>query len=309
MSWVEQYQLSVERQFGNYLFEVGYVGNVTKNLGFGTDINQATNLQTGDRPNPTYQSINATQYIGHSNYNAMQVTAKRQFSNGFSYVANYTWAKALDTGTGNGGNGAGSLDSYQNAYSPAANYAAGASDIRNTLNGTVIYQLPFGKGRQLLNNSALLDEVLGGWQASSTYNYRSGVPFTPLMGTANLSYSQAGNWYPNRIASGKLSHPTVQEWFNPAAFVEPAPHTFGDSRRNILYGAHYADVDFSMAKTFGISAFETPVKIQVKLDAFDIFNHPNYNQPNASIGSGAQVGTITSSLTNRTMQLGGVLRF
>ena len=308
MSYVEQYQLSVERQFGNYLADVTYLGNVTKKLAFPTDINQASNLQTGLRPNPTYQEIDATQYTGEGKYNALQLTAKRQFTNGFSFLANYTWSKALDTGTGMGGDGVG-VDYWQDAYSPAVNYAASAADVRNLLNGSVIYQLPFGKGRRFLNNNALTDALLGGWQASTAYTSRSGMPFTPVMGTANLSYSQSGTWYPNRVKSGKLSNRTVQEWFDTSAFVEPSPHTFGDSRRNILYGPRYADVDLSIAKTFGLNEFHYPLKFQLKLDMTDAFNHPNYAQPNSSVGSGAAYGTISSSYTNRSMQVGGVFRF
>jgi hypothetical protein len=101
----------------------------------------------------------------------------------------------------------------------------------------------------------------------------------------------------------------VNEWFDPNAFVAPAEHTFGNSKRDILYGPHYADVDFSMSKTFSMNAFDNPMSFQLKLDATDIFNHPNYGQPNANIGSGPQVGTISSSYTNRSMQVGGVFRF
>lgn len=308
MSYSEQYQLSVERQFGNYLFSANYVGNVVKKLGFPTDINQATDLTTGVRPNTTYQSINATMYTGNAKYNSLQLVAKRQFKNGLSFLANYTFAKGLDTGTGTGGNGSG-IDYWQNAYSPAANYSVTAENIRHLLNGSVVYQLPFGKGKMFLNNSKLLDVIIGGWQASTAYTYHAGMPFTPTMGTANLSYSQSGTWYPNRVSSGKLSNRTAQEWFDTSAFVEPSPHTFGNSERNILTGPRYADADLSLAKTFGLDAFKFPMTFQLKMQATDIFNHPNYSSPNALVGSGAAYGTITSSLTNRAMQVGGVFRF
>jgi Carboxypeptidase regulatory-like domain len=308
MTYVEQWQLSLERQFGNYLVAASYVANASKKLPFATDINQATDLETGTRPNLNYQQIDATRFIGSGNYNSMQLTGKRQMANGFSFLANYTWSKALDTGTGNGGNGTG-LDNWQNAYSPAENYGAAGGDVRHLLNGSIIYQLPFGKGRNYLSNNVLLDALIGGWQGSSAYTYRSGLPFTPVMGTANLSFAQSGTWYPNRTGSGKVAHPSVNEWFDPNAFVAPAEHTFGNSKRDILYGPRYANVDFSMSKTFSMNAFDDPMSFQLKLDATDIFNHPNYGQPNANIGSGPQVGTISSSYTNRSMQVGGVFRF
>jgi hypothetical protein len=311
MTYAEMYQLSVQHEVGKYLFDATYVGTVTRHLSFASDINAAVPSATAlPRPNPTYQSILATQYTGTANYSALQLTGHREMSHGFSFLVHYTWAKGLDTGTGTGGNG-GASDYYQDAYHPAANYAASGADIRNVTNGTVLYQLPFGKGRKFLNKGSLVDAVLGGWQWSTTYTYRSGLPFTPVMSGANGSNTLANgaSWYPNRIGSGKLAHPTVAEWFNTAAFVAPTAGTFGDSRRNILYGPHFANFDMSVGKTFALSQTHDAWKLQFKLDMFDAFNHPNYGQPNASIGSGATVGTITSNITNRQIQLAAVLRF
>ncbi|MEI9979576.1 MAG: hypothetical protein WDN23_11360 [Edaphobacter sp.] len=309
MTYTEEYQLSVQHEFGNYLFDATYVGTATRHLSFASDINQATPSATAlPRPNPTYQAINATQYTGMANYNALQLTGRCQLSHGFSCLLYYTWSKGLDTGTGTGGNG-GASDFLQDSYHPAANYAASGADVRNVTNGTLLYQLPFGKGRKFLNDGGVVDAVLGGWQASTTYTYRSGLPFTPVMSGANNSNSLAGNWYPNRIRSGKLAHPTTAEWFDTTAFVTPATGTFGNSRRNILYGPNFANFDVSIAKTFALSQAHEAWKLQFKLDMFDVFNHPNYGQPNANIGGGSTVGTITSNVTNRQMQLAGVLRF
>ncbi len=104
-----------------------------------------------------------------------------------------------------------------------------------------------------LNEGGVVDAVLGGWQVSTTYTYRSGLPFTPVMSGSNNSNSLAGNWYPNRVGSGKLANPTVKEWFDTTAFVTPATGTFGNSRRNILYGPNFANFDVSIAKTFALS--------------------------------------------------------
>ncbi len=311
MTYAEMYQLSVEHEFGDYLFDATYVGTVSRHLSFASDINAATPSATAlPRPNPTYQSILATQYIGTANYNALQLTGRRQFSHGFSFLLHYTWAKGMDTGTGTGGNG-GASDYYQDAYHPAVNYAASGADIRNVTNGTLLYELPFGKGRMFLNQGNVVDAVLGGWQLSTTYTYRSGLPFTPVMSGANGSNSLAAgaSWFPNRIGSGKLAHPTVAEWFDTTAFVTPATGTFGNSRRNILYGPHFANDDLSIGKTFAISEAHEAWKLQFKLDMYDVFNHPNYGQPNANIGGGSVVGTITSNITNRQMQLNGIFRF
>jgi hypothetical protein len=131
------------------------------------------------------------------------------------------------------------------------------------------------------------------------------------MSGANGSNTLAAgaSWFPNRIGSGKLPHPTVAEWFDTTAFATPATGTFGNSRRNILYGPHFANVDLSVGKTFAVSQTHEAWKLQFKLDMYDVFNHPNYGLPNANIGAGSVVGTITSNITNRQMQLNGIFRF
>jgi hypothetical protein len=213
----------------------------------------------------------------------------------------------LDTGTSGGGNNVG-LDSWQNAYSPAANYAASSNDVRNVFSGTGLYQLPFGRQRKYANQSRLLaDALIGGWQLSTIVVYRSGSAFTPLMSN-NLSGALSGSWYPNRVGTVTVPHPSVSEWFNVNAFATPATNTFGDSTRNILYGPHFADVDLSLAKSFAIPALGEASNVELKVDSFDAFNHPNYGQPNSTIGS-TGVGTISSSQTNRGLQLGGTFRF
>ncbi|MGH9615097.1 MAG: carboxypeptidase regulatory-like domain-containing protein [Acidobacteriaceae bacterium] len=306
MSYFEQYQLGIQHQMGAYLVTATYVGSRGVNMPFSTDINQVVNLGSGIRPNPTYQSINATQYDGWSNYNALQLTAKRRFTNGFSFTANYTWSKSMDTGTAIGGNGPG-LDNWQYAYSPAANYSASNNDIRQLFTGMGLYQLPFGRHRKYANSNTLADLVIGGWQVATVFNVHSGWPFTPTM-VNNLSGALSGSWYPNQIGSGRLAHPSINEWFNVNAFVSPAPNTFGDTKRNTLDSPNYTDIDLSVAKVFPVPIAGNSTTFEFKADSFDIFNHPNYQFPNAAIGS-AGVGVISSNYTNRTLQLGGMLRF
>jgi hypothetical protein len=308
VSYTEQWQFGFQHQIGNYLMQLNYVGSRGVDTDFGSDVNQVLESQLGSgiRPNPTYQTITAQQYIGWSNYNSMQVTARRQFNNGFSFLVNYTWAKSLDTGTSGGGNGSG-IDGYQNAYIPAANYAASSNDVRHTVNATELYLLPFGRNRRYANSNELADAVIGGWQVATIWQIHSGSSFTPLMAN-NLSGALSGSWYPNRVGTITVANPGMKEWFNVAAFTSPSPNTFGDSRRNILYGPRFADIDLSLAKVFAIPILGEGTSFQLKADSYDIFNHPNYGQPNSTIGS-TGVGTISSSLTHRSLQLGGVFRF
>jgi hypothetical protein len=135
------------------------------------------------------------------------------------------------------------------------------------------------------------------------------MAFTPYVGIPNNDGSLAGSWRPNRIAKGTVAHPTISEWFDPSAFEVPAANTFGDSGRDILYGPHWNNVNGALLKNFAIPRLGEKSKLQFKAEASNMFNHPNFGLPNAGIGSGPAVGTISSAASARTMQLGASLTF
>jgi len=315
MSYVEEWNIDVQHDIGHgLLLDAAYVGSKTVHLGFGTDINQVppSLLGPGDaqsrRPYPQYAGITASDFSGISIYHSLQLTARKRYANGLSFQANYTFAKALDTGTGSGWGGTTGIDTWQIANDWRANYGPSAIDVRHLLNGSFVYDLPIGKGRRFVDHGGILDAFIGGWQLGSTFQFHTGLPFTPVMGTANLSGSLSGNWRPNRIASGTVPNPSVEQWFDPSAFVQPAQYTFGDSGRNILYGPGLQQLNLSLGKAFRLPFLGEGGKIQIRADSYNVLNHANFGMPNAEIGSAAQ-GTITSALTSRNIQLGARLTF
>jgi hypothetical protein len=174
--------------------------------------------------------------------------------------------------------------------------------------GDVVYQLPVGKGRTFLNRGGVVDALIGGWQVSAIFLVESGTPFTPIMGTQNQTGALAGTWYPNLVGNPFLSNPTIQEWFNTAAFAQPGPFTYGNSGRNILRGPDMSDIDFSMAKDLRVPRFERGV-LQVRFDATNALNHPSFSNPSNSIGT-AGAGVITSTTVGgRVLQLGARFSF
>jgi hypothetical protein len=314
MNYVHQWHFDIQREIvPGLLADVGYVQTRGIHMGFSRDINQvpAHLLGPGDaqkrRPYPQYLGIGTSYFDGISKYHSLQVSIKKQFSNGFSVLTNYTFSKTLDTGTGSGWGGSAGNDGYQNAYNWRDNYALSQLDSPHMWNGMFIYELPVGKGKRLLNQGGIANALIGGWQLSSTFQVHSGIPFTPLMGTANLSGALAGNWRPNRIGSGKLSNPTIQKWFDTSAFVQPAPYTFGNSGRNILRGPSYKNMHLSMAKNFHLP-FGEQTRLQLRGDAYNVFNHPNFALPNASIGTPG-AGIISAAEPSRNLQLGARISF
>ncbi len=315
MGYVEEAHLDVQRHIpGDIVVDAGYVFTRGVHLGFGRDIDQVPESLLGpgnaqlNRPYPQYQGISASLFDGVSNYHAFQLSLRKQFSQGFMFILNYTLSKTMDTGMGSGWGGTQNIDAWQNAYDPRANYGLSTIDLPQTVNGTLIYRLPFGAQRRFLNRGGVLNAVVGGWQASSLWILHSGPPFTPQVGTANLDGSLAGAWYPNRIGNGKLANPTINNWFDTSAFLTPDPYTFGNSGRDILRGPDYRDLDFTLAKDFRLKMLGEGGRFQIRADAFDVFNHPNFGQPNNAIGTPG-AGVISSSATSRNIQLGAKLTF
>ena len=321
VSYSEEYQLDIQHQMrGGIMAEIAYVGNRGLHLPYTRDINQVPQALLGQgqsaRAYPQYDAISTAYFDGISNYNALQLTAKKQMRHGLLVNANYAFSKTMDeiTNTGFGGGGEGRKEhggGLQNQFDPRSNYGPSSLNTTHFFNGAVVYEIPVGAGRAFLNRGGVLNAIVGGWEVSSLFQIHSGLPFTPSMNSTGGSGALAGSWRPNRIGKGTVGHPTISEWFDPTAFVAPDPNTFGNSGRNILYGPGYKNVNAALLKNFSIKMRGEQVRLQVKAEASNVFNHPNFGLPDAGIGDSA-VGTITSAnggLPARTMQLGAKISF
>jgi hypothetical protein len=98
--------------------------------------------------------------------------------------------------------------------------------------------------------------------------------------------------WPNRIGSGVLSNPRVNMWFNTSAFVAPPAYTYGNNGRNVIFGPGTKQVDFSAFKNFSLGSEAR--KLQLRGEAFNVLNTPQFDNPNASIGNAA-VGIISAA--------------
>jgi hypothetical protein len=130
----------------------------------------------------------------------------------------------------------------------------------------------------------------------------------------NLTFSLAGSQYPNRVGKGTLAHPTINNWFDETAFVSPGLYKFGDSGRDILRGPGFWNVNLSLAKDFKIEKLGDQGNLQMRVDAYDVFNHPNFGMPDPSLGDGTTgiINSTAGSFANpgsRNLQLGAKLSF
>jgi hypothetical protein len=162
------------------------------------------------------------------------------------------------------------------------------SDLRHRVVVAWTYSLPFLRQNR----------YLGGWELSGIANFYTGTPFTPTSSVNTLNSS--GTQRPNRIGSGVLANPTVQEYFNIADFTTPAPYQFGNSGRDILYGPGTKQVDASALKNFYLRE-NRAWRLQFRAELFNIANTPQLNNPNSNIGANG-AGQITSAGSPSTFQ-------
>jgi hypothetical protein len=325
VTYYQEYLLSIQHEMPfQTLVDVSYVHTKGTHLGFGRDIDQvpqaslmanyngSDNCYSSLTKYPLFCSIAASLYDGYSNYDALQLRVEKRTSHGLNFLFNYAWSKTLDTGTGSG-NDTG-VDVWQNAFDVPGNYSLSTLDARNSITGDVGYDLPFGTGRDFALHG-VADAILGGWRVYSVFQVHSGIPFTVT--TSNNGADDSGSaanvcycgysWLPNVVSNPRVSNPSISEWFDPAAFATPTPGTFGNERRNTLIGPDWRDMDLSLGKSFQL--FEG-ARLEVRMDSFNVLNHPNFEAPSNATGTGVVGGGVINSANGpRTTQLGGRITF
>jgi len=312
-----QWNLQIQRAIGtNLVTQLAYVGSHGYNLAFPTDLNQVpeNRLSSNDtqyRPYPQYSGIGGSTNNAISNYNSLQAEVQKRMSSGVTFNVSYVWSHFLDDQDSSGWGSRGGPQDWQIANDPSANYSNSNFDVRNAFKGFVVYELPFGKGKRWLSQNSLLGEAVGGWQVSGTLVLMSGNPFT-VYGTQS-TYAQAGSQFPNwnpgvswrpkhrsarcEAGSGATIVQTdgtayntgcINQWYNPAAFTQPAPGTFGNVRRNSLYGPGINQENLSAGKTFFLPW--EGIQFQLRADATNVFNHASFGPPTGTLFGSSGVG-------------------
>ncbi len=253
---------------------------------------------------------------GNSSYNALETEVLHRLSQGLEFRANYTWSKNLDINSGLTGaqaNNQAQMVLDRNRLS--RDWGPSALNVTNQASISARYELPFGQGKRWLNAaSGLGRKLIGGWQLNGIGTFLSGFPFTPLIGSNRSGDGDIRN--PDRPSvnpnfSGPVLLRKPSQWFNPNAFVLPAPGTFGSLGRGTLTGPGLADVDLSLFKNTAVSE---RTSLQFRAEFFNAFNRVNFGLPNTTVFSSgaisASAGLITTLATNpRQIQFGLKLIF
>jgi hypothetical protein len=320
------YNLSIQQQITpDMAWTLSYVGNGSRHLPLYYDPNTVrglfapgTNTQQY-QPFPDFGGMGIIHYGGMSDYNSLQAKLEKRMSRSLSFLATYTWSHSLTDDSDAGGLST-AVGNRNMALIPwSQEYTNSPYDVRNrfTFNGN--YQLPFGKGRALLNHSRWEDEVVGGWSSTLTFAAQTGTPFSvsPDISTASGGSARAimarNPFAPGGVADN-VNNPGVtcasktrtrDHWYNPCAFANPVPGNAiaplgtpagtggyqyyapvtSESAAIALLGGRANTIYGPGYYRVDMSLFKSfptfrEQSLQFRVDAFNLLNHPTLNNPN-----------------------------
>ncbi len=312
--YVQEWNFTFEKQLaGNMVWQTSYVGNLGIHLWGQTEGNQPLTNGPGSpttrRPLAQYTiaSVKAFSPWDRSTYQGLSSRLEKRFSQNLSFIASFTYGRALDLQNPalDACDGCGPGDTVQNAYDREAQKGPSDNNVPLRFAFGSIWNLPFGRGRALLNHG-WASEIAGSWQVSAIYQVQSGLPFT-----VNLSFDNANagtTSYPNRVCSGNLPDPTISQWFNLGCFTAPLAYQFGNEGRNVLNGPGRDNLDFALHRSFHVPIRETSA-LEFRAEAYNLFNHPQFGFPGATIGNPGAAVISSTAVPNRELQLGLRLAF
>ncbi len=334
------YNLGLQQALAQKLvLDISYIGNVSRHemynqnleqlpLGYTTSssiLASVNNVTQAILPYKGYNSIYFNRFGASSSYNGLQVRLSRRFSDRFTFNADYTWSKAIDLDD---------VDNDQNVFPDYSQlkkfYAPAGFDRRNVFNFQYVYNLPNFRG-----SDRLVRYTLGGWEYSGVTQVWSGSPCLSgasptndscdLSATGNLGNGTGGHIRPDYNGGQILANHThnvaagqFPMWFNPGVFTQPANGSFGNFHRNTIYGPGFQNWNMSLFKNIN---FTESMHIQLRLEAYNVFNHTQWGNINTGLSEpfspgtsfgGANAGSsgqITSTRDPRILQLGGKFYF
>jgi hypothetical protein len=305
-AYIQQWSFGVQREmFSNMVVELTYLGSKGTRLPISYNINQPTPAAgaiQGRRPYRQWSSINFRDAVGTSNYHGLSLRVERRFSSGLSFLTSWTFSKSIDIGAPPSTGGAGEA-AVLNPRNLKAERGLSEFDQRNNFVTSVVYELPWGRGKRWMSAApALVDHILGGWQLTGILRFQSGRPFTVTTGR-DISNTGATN-RPNVVGDPKLDKPTADRWFNTDAFSDTLPagtFAFGTAGKNIVTADGINNFDLGLFKNFNLGEER---RLQFRAEFFNLANHANFGIPERNRAASA-FGRVNATTTlNRQIQFG-----
>jgi hypothetical protein len=295
-----QWNLTFERDLGyNTALQLSYSGNHGANLSNQINLDQLPVNTIGYEaalqysPYPLWAEVEQITNGGTSNYNSFSVTAQKRLSNGLQFNSNYSFTRSLTNAQG------GAPTSFSNDFNvfrtnvldPNLDKGNVAFTRRHRYLTTALYQLPFGKNRTFFSTTnSLVDGLIGGWEVSGVFLFQSGPFLTitvPGSDPSGTGFDNLNPVRPDRVPGVPftVAHKGLAQWLNPAAFTVPPNNIgrFGNSAVGSVPGIGTEAISFSLIKSVNVGE---GVRVQGGIQAANLFNHVNYEQPNTTFNVG-----------------------
>ena len=321
---VYQYSLGIQQQLrSNMVFTIGYVGNNSVHLSdtpaintlrlnditnriqvCGTPCGGQSGIQADPfRPYLGWGGIAMLQDEAGAHYHSLQATVRASAWHNLSFGLAYTYSHAWDQQDGQIQFGGGNVT---NPFNPKYDYGTAGFDQRQIARANFDYNLPIFQ-----HSSGVARTVLGGWTVSGIVAMQSGTP----LGIGAPDWNGFGGGTGNRANQiGPISYPkTKTKWFDPGAFSQPSPMTFGNAGKNPVTGPGRDNWNLSLYKDFKITE---RAGFQFKAESFNSFNHTQFNAVDTGVisgsvggGNNATAGNLTGTTDPRVFQLGAKAYF
>ena len=311
LAYVQSWNLNIQQEIKTSLVvNIGYTGSKGTHL----DIVRAPDqLPTGG---PRFAACTPTVIScvqpflfesseGSSILHQGTLRIRKRLQHGLSLGGTYTYSKSIDDASSIGG---GATVVAQNDLDINAERGLSSFDQRQRFVADYLYDLPFGKDKKWLAGNSVAQTVFGGFAFSGNVTLASGFPFSPrFFGTAtDLSRGVTGATRPDIVPgqSIQLANPTIQDWFNTAAFVAPAG-VFGTAGRNTIIGPGTVSFNMAVSKTVQVKEMQS---MELRLSATNVFNNANFTSIDSTVGS-RTFGQVIAAGAMRKAQLTARFRF
>jgi hypothetical protein len=190
----------------------------------------------------------------------------------------------------------------RNVFDETGEWALSSFDHRHQFIASGVYQIPFFTGA-----GGPVEALLGGWRVNAIFTAQSGAPFTVNLSVDQANVGAGPAQRPDQLRDPNLpgNERTPERWFDTTAFALPAPLTFGSAPRNSVVGPGFANLDFSLAKTWRLAGTS---ELEIRWEIFNLLNRANFDLPNRIFGN-PNFGRIFSAKNPREMQFGVRLAF
>jgi hypothetical protein len=319
----QQWNLTLQQEVASRTtFQIGYVAQKADHLMVPMPYLQKQ-LINGVATTPFYfqgnpalindlSNVSGTASVGYMNYNSLQAVVQQRIAHGLQGQVAYTWSHCFTNNSGYYGIGDGGATSaspyYQNLYNPAGDYASCYYNSNNILSAYATYDLPVGRGKQFgANMNPVVNQVVGGWQASTIVSTHSGFPIAIGDNDGDATGTGGRGARPDcgvqQVFKRSQLAPNFggYQWMSPSGFSQPAPGHFGNCpAQGPINGPGYFNADIGLMKNFHFSEARY---VQFRTDFLNAFNNVNLGHPdNGWSASPGTFGQINASQPARNIQ-------